>query len=189
MVAGLVAKFIPDGGPYPMGAGFMGEPGQAAAVDLPDEITEDFKPFHLLHTQTLTFLFKLIPVTKHVTSFPQQILVETERMGDEDFLARLRMLPVRFGELNVGYVNGVFWFDTHVRSKISDPGQQIGQFDDTNYLKPENSGALRPGAILECRGEIGPRGNIVGNMLSNAGVKVEKGDIERSLLLDIVEIQ
>jgi hypothetical protein len=179
MIGGLVAKFIPDGGPYPLGAGFMGEPGQAAAVDLPEEIAKDLKPFHLPRTQTLAFLFKLIPVAKYVTSFPQQILVETERMEDEDFLARLRMLPVRFGELNVGYMNGVFWFDTHARSKVPDPGQLDGQFDDTNYLKPENGGALRPGAILECKGKIGPRGNIIGNMLSNAGVKVRKGDIER----------
>jgi hypothetical protein len=108
MVAGLVAKFIPDGGPYTMGAGFMGELGQAPPEKLPEGITEDLKPFHLPNTQTLAFLFKLIHVAKYITTFPQQILVETERMGDEEFLRRLRMLPVRLGELNVGYMNGVF---------------------------------------------------------------------------------
>jgi hypothetical protein len=96
-----------------------------------------------------------------------------------EFLARLRMLPVRFGELNVGYMNGVFWFDIHALSKVPDPGKLDGEFDDTNYLKPENGGALRPGPILECKGKISPRGNLVGNMLSNAGVKIKKGDIER----------
>jgi hypothetical protein len=70
MIGGLVAKFIPDGGPYPLGAGFMGEPGQAAAVDLPEEIAKDLKPFHLPRTQTLAFLFKLIPVAKYFTTFP-----------------------------------------------------------------------------------------------------------------------
>lgn len=81
MVAGLVAKFIPDGGPYPIGAGFMGEPGQAAAEDLPKEITEDLKSFHIPRTQTLAFVFKLIPIAKYITSFPQQILVETDDGG------------------------------------------------------------------------------------------------------------
>lgn len=101
-------------------------------------------------------------------------------MGDDDFLAHLRMLPARLGELNVGYMNGVFWSDTHACSKAPDPGRLDGQFDDTDYLKPENGGALRPGIILECSG------NIVGNMLSNAGIKVKKATSNESLLLDIV---
>ena len=85
MITDLVGKFIPDGGPYPIRTGFMGEPDQAAAVDLPEVITDDLKPFHLARTQTLAFLFKLIPVAKYITTFPQQILVETERMGTRIF--------------------------------------------------------------------------------------------------------
>ena len=50
MVAGLVAKFIPDGEPYPMETGFMGEPGQTPPENSPGDITEDLKAFHLPHT-------------------------------------------------------------------------------------------------------------------------------------------
>jgi hypothetical protein len=72
MIAGLVAKFIPDGGPYPLRTGFMRESGQADAEDLPAEIIEDLKLFHIPHAKTLAFLFKLIPDANYITSFPQQ---------------------------------------------------------------------------------------------------------------------
>ena len=62
---------------------------------------------------------------------------------------------------------------------VPDSSVLDGSFDDSNYLLPENGGALRPGVLLECVGNIGDDGVVEGNMFTNAGVKVCKGDKQR----------
>ena len=53
-------------------------------------------------------------------------------------------------------MNGVSWCEAHARNKVPTLSQLDGQFQDSNYLKPENwgGGALRPGTVLECRGRM-----------------------------------
>jgi hypothetical protein len=175
LVAGLVAKFLDEDEPLPIGASFMGEAGRTYFDDVPDAILADLRRCHIPSLATFEYLFSILPAAHHITSYPHQLLVELERSSDESYVSLLQKLPVRLGDLKVGYINGTEWFDTQARTKSPDPKYRDGQYDDTNYLAAENGGALRPGVILECKGYRNVKGTIEGGMLCNAGVLVNKG--------------
>jgi len=182
MVAGLVAVFMKEGGPYPFGADFMGEASSAkqdhpAAV--PSTIAHDLKPFHLPNLTTFDWLFSRIPKALFISSYPQQILVELEETDPGEFEKSLQFLPPRIGSLNFGYTNGPLLYHKSAKAKRPDPTVLDGSFDDTDYLLPENGGALRPGVLLECMGNVGVDAVVDGNTLSNSGVKVCKGEKQR----------
>jgi len=182
MIAGLIACFIPDGGPFPFGIQFIGEEGRAGHIDEierpPSFITEDLKPFHIPILETFRWLHQCIPDASHISSYPQQLVVELKRIDDETFCRRLQKLPTRIGELNVGYVNGSIWREFQARGKSPNPRVLDSTFDDTNYLLSENGGSLRPGIVVECVGNRSESGQVTGTVLSNTGVKIKKGDVE-----------
>ena len=176
VIAGLVAKFLGEDEPYPWGTSFMGERGNARAPEIPAEVRMDLRPFHTPCIKTFEFLFDMIPQAEHITSYSQQLVVELKRSNDDDFIHLLNVLPSKVGGLLVGYIDGCEWFETQARLKIPDPQCYDGDYDDTNYLSNVNGGSLRPGALVECHGHIGPRGNLIGAMLCNAGVQVKRGN-------------
>ena len=81
--------------------------------------------------------------------------------------------------MNLGYVNGSIWREFQARAKAPNPRFLDSTYDDTNYLLGENGGRLRPGIVVECAGNRSETGNVTGNVLSNCGVKIKKGNIER----------
>jgi hypothetical protein len=171
-----------EGGPYPFGADFIGEESSAKLDDpatVPESVANDLKPFHIPNLTTFDWLFNRIPTALFISSYPQQILVELEETDPVEFLKALGFLIPRIGSLNIGYTNGVLLHCNYARAKRPDPTFLDGSFDDTNYLLPENGGALRPGVLLECKGNVGENGEVEGDMLSNTGVKVCKGDGQR----------
>ena len=182
MIAGLIACFIPDGGPFPFGIQFIGEDGQAGNADEidgpPSGVAQDLKPFHIPSLQTLRWLHQRIPDASHISSYPQQLVVELKRIDDDTFRSRLEKRPSRIGSMNIGYVNGTIWGEIQGHAKATNPQVLDSTYDDTNYLLGENGGRLRPGIVVECVGNRLESGNIIGNVLSNSGVKIRKGDVE-----------
>jgi len=183
MIASLIACFIPDGGPFPFGIQFIGEEGQAGNVDEiarpPSCVAEDLKPFHIPTMETLRWLHQHIPDASHISFYPQQLVVELKRNDDDTFRSCLEKLPPRIGSLNVGYVNGSIWREFQARAKAPNPQVLDSTYDDTNYLLGENGVCLRPGIVVECVGNRSESGKLTGNVLSNTGVKIKKGDVER----------
>jgi hypothetical protein len=179
IIAGLVAKFLEENEPFPVGASFMGEPGRKEVDDLPAHIDDDLKRLRIPSRETFQFLFRLIPSAEHITSYPQQLLVELSRCSDDVYINMLNELPAQVGELNVGYINGSEWFDSYGSAKAPKPQLLDGEYDDSNYLAPENGGMLRPGIVLECKGIRDAAGAVHGAMLCNAGVGVIKGKERR----------
>ena len=76
----------------------------------------------------------------------------------------------------MGYIDGCEWFETQVHLKFPDPQCYDGDYDDINCLSNVNGGSLRSGALVECHEHIGPRGNLIGAKLCNAGVQVKRGN-------------
>jgi len=144
LVAGMVAKFMREGDPFPLGASFVGEPGRLLQTNFSPEVAADVRRFHVPCEATFEALFKHIDVAEHITSLPHQLLVETKRMPDEEFQKVIYKLPLRIGALGVGYVNGINWFDCHGRRREPTPRILDDAYDDTNYLLPENGWCLRP---------------------------------------------
>ena len=176
LVAGMVAKFMREGGPYPLGASFVGEPGRLLQTNFPPEVPADVRRFHVPCEATFEALFEHIDVAEHITSLPHQLLVETIPMPDEEFQKVIHKLPLRIGALGVGYVNGINWFDSHGRKRDTSSRILDDAYDDTNYLLPENGGCLRPGVVIECIGDV-KKG--VDGMLTNSGVAVKKDGSRR----------
>jgi len=58
------------------------------------------------------------------------------------------------------------------------PIEPRGQYDDTDYLAPENGGILKPGILLECGGYLDINNYGPGVVMSNSGIKVKniRGD-------------
>jgi len=99
-------------------------------------------------------LDKSIPQAKHVSSFPQQLVVELEQVQDEDFERLLHALPDTIGCMNVGYINGTILSKKYARQKTPQPCELDGEYDDTDYLDVDNGGRLKPGILLECAGYV-----------------------------------
>ena len=182
MIASLIACFISDGGPFPFGIQFIGEEGQGNVDEIarpPSCVAQDLKSFHIPTLKTLRWLHQHLPDASHISYYPSQLVVELKRIDDEAFRSCLEKLPPRIGSLNVGYVNGSIWREFQARAKAPDPRVLDSTYDDTNYLLGENGGCLRPGIVVECVGNTSDSGQVTGNMLSNTGVKIKKGDVER----------
>jgi hypothetical protein len=156
LIAGLIACFVVEGMPYPFGIDFIGYSGKKegpAPETIPPEILRDIKPFHIPSLTTFEFLYKYIGEAINISIFPQQLVVELELASEEDFDEKLLDLPDEVGCLQVGYVNGTFLSKKQSRKEESMPKIYDGDYDDTNYLVPENRGILRPGVLSESGGE------------------------------------
>ena len=122
------------------------------------------------------WLYRHIPYASHISSYPQQLVVELEQSDDKEFYIRLQKLPPRIGSLNVGYLNEKIWRDYQVSPN---PRVFDSQYDDTNHLLPEHGGSLYPGIVVECIGNHLDSGAVAGDAVSNSGVKIKKGEVER----------
>jgi len=133
------------------------------------------KHFTIPSKASFAYLFHIIPQATHITSYPTQFLIELERCDDNKFAELLQTLPAYVGDFDIGYLNGVSWFDIHARRLSPDPPTMDGVFDDTNYLSEENGRSLRPGCLLECKGWKDENGKVHDSYVCNAGVLIERG--------------
>ena len=83
------------------------------------------------------------------------------------------------GDFDIGYLNGVSWFDIHARRLSPDPSAMDGRFYDTNYLSEENGRSLRPGCLLECQGWKDENRKVHDSYVCNAGVLIGKDGEQR----------
>jgi len=181
LIAGLIACFVVQGDPYPFGIDFIGEDGGALGFtedQVPEFVWKDLKPFHIPRLATFEWIYKTIPLATHVSLFPQQLVVELEQIDDEQFGTVLKMLPDTIGGLNVGYINGLMLSKKPAR-KIPSSRDFDSDYDDTDYLHPDNGGTLKPGMLLECAGYVDEAGVRQGAILSNSGVKIQKNEETR----------
>lgn len=178
MIAGLVAVFVEEGGKFLFGVDFIGE-GFCAKQDdpnaVPESVVNNLKLFHIPNLTTFDWLFNRIPRALFISSYPQQILVELEETDPVEFQKLLGFLPPQINSHNLGYINGPLVRHKYARAKCPDSSVLDCSFDDTNYLLPENGGALRSG-VLECVNTVGDDGALEGNIFTNAGIKMCKGD-------------
>lgn len=180
LIAGLIAIFIKEGGPYPFGVDFIGDEGEGKLDEhIPLAVSTDLKPFHIPSKPTFEYLHAYFTNATHISSYPQQLVVELNRTPDSEFLTSLSSLPPRIGEMNIGYINGVLWRDVHGRRKIPNPRVLDSVYDNSNYLLQENGGKLRPGILVECMGNLTETGDREGACISNAGIKVKRGEVSR----------
>jgi len=73
MIAGLIACFIPDGGPFPFGVQFIGEEGHGNVDEIalpPSCVAQDLKAFHIPSLKTLRWLHQQLPDASHISSYP-----------------------------------------------------------------------------------------------------------------------
>lgn len=178
MAAGLVCVFMTEGERFPFGLEFIGYYGEGEmSSDAPEHISRDIRPFHFPKLATFECIHKLIPDATHVSSYPAQLVVELESTSPEIFEEKLKYLPSGIESMSIGYVNGKFLLGPpQSRLKAPDPTHMDGDYDDTDYLSPENSGSLRPGIILGSRGIIMEDGSTDGIMYTNSGVKLCRQD-------------
>jgi len=183
MIAGLIAVFMLQGEDYPFGIEFIGADGGAMGLteqEMPHAVWNDLKPFHIPKLSTFEWIHQYFsPYVAHVSTFPQQIVVEFHPMTDEEFDNALIKLPDTLGVLNVGYVNGTILTKRLARALQPQPRELDGQYDDTDYLHTDNGGVLRPGMLLECAGYVDEKGVRKGIFMSNSGVKVQKNGVNR----------
>jgi hypothetical protein len=177
LVAGLIACFVIQGEPYPFGIDFIGRDGGAFGLreeDIPPSVWKDLKPFNIPQLSTFQWMYDYFsPLATHISSFPQQIVVELNEMNDEQYESLLSTLPDAFGCLNIGYRNGTILTKKLARTVQPQPRELGGQYDDTDYLDPENGGILNPGMLLECGGYVDKNNFRQGIVMSNSGIKVE----------------
>ena len=100
-------------------------------------------------------------------------------MNDQHFEEVLETLPDTIGCMNVGYVNGQLLSKKDGRHKSPQPRELDGDYDDTDYLAPQNGGVLKPGMLLECAGFLDDNDVRQGIVLTNSGIKVKKRDSVR----------
>lgn len=180
LVAGLIAVYLLEGEPYPLGTTYMGSPGRGPVSVDPDHITQDLTPYHVPSLSTFEYLHAAVQIAQHVSSYPKQLLFELPEMSETEFNNILATLPRRFGSMLAYYVNGEF---VHQRAsrRVKDPNPELGDsgneltIDDSNYLAPENGGKLHPGVLLECLGEE-VNGELVCEDSANTGVAVIKDE-------------
>src|SRR5208282_312495 len=125
IIAGLIAKFLEEDEPHPWGASIMGEIGNARTPDVLGEVRVDLRPFHTPCIKTFDFLFDMIPQAEHITSYSQQLVVESKRSNDEGFIHLLNVLPSKVGG-HVRYINGCEWFETQAPLKTPDSQRYDG---------------------------------------------------------------
>jgi hypothetical protein len=95
-------------------------------------------------------LFLQFPTASYISSFSNQLLIEFPLMDDANFERLLVSLPYSAGGLSAGCCNGAI-FDTCRRVVELDPKQLMRLIcDETNYLKNENEGRMRPGCAVFC---------------------------------------
>lgn len=167
-IAGLVAVFILEGEPFPLGVRDIGHASGGEPVILPQDVKDDLRPYHNASKRTIHHLFEMLPPAEFISVYPRQLLVEVEKMNDSEFEKFLASAPRAFGRLIAKYHNGPF---LHTAARVETPNLQFDTngeelvIDDTDYLDPKNGGKLRPGCLLECQG-LG--------RASNAGIVVTR---------------
>jgi len=106
-------------------------------------------------------------------------------MDTEQFESLLNKLPDSFGCLNIGYMNGTMLTTKLARQVKPQPRELDGQYDDTDYLAPENGGILKPGILLECGGYLDERNYRQGVVMSNSGIKVQNSRGEERMTVAV----
>jgi hypothetical protein len=177
LIAGLVAVFIMEGEPFPVGVRDVGHAAAGEPAILPQHVRDDLRPYHNARKETIIQLFGMLPHAEFISVYPRQLLIELEKMPDPDFEKYLADAPRAFGRLVSKYHNGPLLPTVSARVKSSNPqldsdGDEL-MIDDTDYLTPENGGKLRPGCLLECRGSF-IDGKLVGLCSSNASIVVTR---------------
>lgn len=166
-----------QGDPYPFGVDFIGEDGRGEGLledEVPSAVWQDIKPFHIPSMETFTWIHKRIEKATHVSSYPQQLVIELAKIPDEEFESLLEELPETIGCLSAGYVNGSLLAYKTEPQKSPNPKVVDSEYHDVGYLDPNHGGILKPGLLLECAGIIDSDQVRRGNMLTNSGVKVKK---------------
>jgi hypothetical protein len=102
------------------------------------------------------------------------MLVECYELPDNESGKLIESAPSHVGELFVGYVDGELIKECHGRAEIPNPTFLDGEHDDTDYLRSENRGVLRPGVLLECKRKLRDGGIYEGICYTNSGIKVAK---------------
>ena len=177
LIAGLVAVFIVEGEPFPLGLRDIGHAAGGEPAILPQDVKGDLRPYHNASKETVYHLFGMLPRAEFISVYPRQLLIELEKMPDPEFEKYLADAPRAFGHLVSKYYNGPLLHTTAAR--VKDPNPQLDSnsdefvIDDTNYLNPNNGGKLRPGCLLECRGNL-VDGALVGQCTSNTGIVVTR---------------
>jgi hypothetical protein len=152
LIAGLVAVFLLEGEPFPLGVRDIGRGGGGAPATVPTEIKSDLRPYHSAKIQTIHHLFTMIPKASHISVYPRQLLVETELMNSEQFESFIQTDPRAFGFLACYYYNGPFLHTPTTGVKAPNPqldnnGDELS-VDDTNYLLLENGGKTTSGLYV-----------------------------------------
>lgn len=179
LIAGLIAVFLLEGEPFPLGVRDIGRGGGGPPAIIPAEIKSDLRPYHCAKIQTIYHLFTMIPNASYISVYPRQLLVETEPMSSEQFESFIVTAPRALGFLACYYYNGPLLHIPAARVKTPNPqfddtGEELS-VDDANYLLPENGSKLRPGCMLECLGQL-VGVELVGQYTSNAGIVVRQGE-------------
>ena len=100
LVAGLIACFVIQGSSYPFGIEFIGRDGGADGLTenrVPMAVWRDIQPFHIPNLETFRWIHQNIKLATHVSSFPQQLVIELRKMTDQQFEEVLETLPDTIG--------------------------------------------------------------------------------------------
>ena len=181
-VAGCFAVFIDVRDGYPWGTGFLGHSGLGNPQPIASNVA--LRGYTIPSLAEFKQLFLQFPIATHISSFPNQLLVELSLMDDTDFERLLQSLPYSAGGLPVGYYNGAI-FDKKCGRVVEPDLRQMPKLicDETNYLKNDNGGGMRPGCAIFCPGKV-EEGEAIGACWSNSGVSVKKnGDTRFTVAL------
>jgi hypothetical protein len=72
-----------QGSPYPFGIEFIGRDGGANGLtedQVPMAVWRDIQPFHIPNLETFRWIHQNIKLATHVSSFPQQLVIELQKM-------------------------------------------------------------------------------------------------------------
>ena len=72
--------------------------------------------------------------------FPRQVVIELQKSTNQYFEQVLEKLQDMNGCRNVGYMNGQLLCEKHGRRKLPHPRELDDDYNDTDYLVPQNDG-------------------------------------------------
>ena len=75
LIAGLVAVFLLEGEPFPLGIRDIGRPGCGQPPSIPAEAADDLRPSHISRIETIRHLFIILPDVDFIIVYPGQVLV------------------------------------------------------------------------------------------------------------------
>jgi hypothetical protein len=148
-ICGLIAVFVYEADPFPVGVGLFGVKGEAESAKLREDIAGDLR-LHVPSFKTLSYLHQMVPSAEHISSYPLQLLFELYPIAESN--SSRFSLPKRLGGPIACYHNDTLLKQHNARLMEPDPRHvdEHGEhkFDDTDYLDPTNGGTLGPGCML-----------------------------------------